>query len=672
MAETVRYKDGEIAKGLKILESAQDKLKNTRAEMEKAIDAIFVADQYNDLVQAGYSKENVKSAILALVDDSKQQVDNLKKGIEDKVAAIKDFQTNESSNESGFWGFLKTVGSGIFVVGEKLVAGLGTALEGVVDAGASLIGGFCSLLGFKGASDSIANFVAKDWVSEAENKLYNETDFGRGIRNRLSGSWFDVENGWVSNTVKSVGYVTGLAALSCVPGVGTGLAVAGAAGHNLQTQFQKQGDMNHSYLQAAIYATPGTILDVVSANAYKAIGAAAVQFHSAAAGASLGERALVGGSLILESAMKHKFLTAGLVGDLLMNNARNKDNAYRASTASDTTPESSDAGNNIDNPLDNNSLDYDNDNTNPLDDYNINELNQNDDTTTSNSDSTTTPTDSQKDNIIIEIDETNSDKVQEVATNEEKATNAEVADSKVIENTQQNKHIIEDPKQTPTSEGNQTVIETEEKVPTQEGSSNNSQEKEVVYVYENTPSNNGTYNYSTQPEQNISTTQADPTPVETTPTETTPIKEPKENMEGNIISSINSIPTYENQPLPVEKTEKVITKSPDIFIPTAAAFTAAAAAGIGTKGYMESRKMEKEIEEGEENTGIYSEEWNGSDEDMNADYGEEENKTLNNEDDYSYNANSIIEEYEDDENTNRYKATKNNKVEYIENYEYEN
>ena len=53
----------------------------------------------------------------------------------------------------------------------------------------------------------------------------------------------------------------------------------------------------------------------------------------------------------------------------------------------------------------------------------------------------------------------------------------------------------------------------------------------------------------------------------------------------------------------------------------------------------------EEFSEGEENSGFYSEEWNGTDDDIKIDYGTEEEQTLD-DDDNMYSADSIIEKYE--------------------------
>ena len=121
---------------------------------------------------------------------------------------------------------------------------------------------------------------------------------------------------------------------------------------------------------------------------------------------------------------------------------------------------------------------------------------------------------------------------------------------------------------------------------------------------------------------------------------------------GTLASSINNIAGNRNQTVKVPTVDTPIasTSSSNMAIPTAAALSAAAATGIGAKAYMDHRannKNEDEYEEGNENSGFASEEWNGTEEDIKLDYGtEDQNQYLDSDDDYSYSADSIIEKYE--------------------------
>ena len=127
---------------------------------------------------------------------------------------------------------------------------------------------------------------------------------------------------------------------------------------------------------------------------------------------------------------------------------------------------------------------------------------------------------------------------------------------------------------------------------------------------------------------------------------------------GNLASSITNTQSYKNQTIKIPITTGTVEEaSTNVAIPTAAALSAAAAAGIGAKAYMDYKENHKEnedeeesYEDGEENNGLYTEEWNGSEDDMKIDYGNEEEATLDDDDDYKYSANSIIEKYEDGNN----------------------
>ena len=119
---------------------------------------------------------------------------------------------------------------------------------------------------------------------------------------------------------------------------------------------------------------------------------------------------------------------------------------------------------------------------------------------------------------------------------------------------------------------------------------------------------------------------------------------------GTLASSITSTNKFSNQTIKIPTSSEAVTSSSsNMAIPTAAAFSAAAAAGIGAKAFLDKKQREKEesdevFGEGSENSGIYSDNWEGSEDDIKVDYGAEEDETLD--DDNSYSADSIIEKYE--------------------------
>lgn len=119
---------------------------------------------------------------------------------------------------------------------------------------------------------------------------------------------------------------------------------------------------------------------------------------------------------------------------------------------------------------------------------------------------------------------------------------------------------------------------------------------------------------------------------------------------GTLASSITSTNKFSNQTIKIPtSSESISAGTSNMAIPTAAAFSAAAAAGIGAKAYVDKKEREKEekdgaFEDGDENSGIYSDNWDGSEDDIKVDYGTEEDETLD--DDNSYSADSIIEKYE--------------------------
>ena len=122
---------------------------------------------------------------------------------------------------------------------------------------------------------------------------------------------------------------------------------------------------------------------------------------------------------------------------------------------------------------------------------------------------------------------------------------------------------------------------------------------------------------------------------------------------GKLASSVTSTSSFGNQTIKIPTTPDSIQQSSsgtNMVIPTAAAISTAAAAGIGAKAYMEhkenSKNDDEEFSEGEENNGFYTEEWNGNDDDIKIDYGTEKEQTLDDDVDDSYSADSIIQKYE--------------------------
>lgn len=150
---------------------------------------------------------------------------------------------------------------------------------------------------------------------------------------------------------------------------------------------------------------------------------------------------------------------------------------------------------------------------------------------------------------------------------------------------------------------------------------------------------------------NGSSTSSDPSDPVIAPIDN-PGEDSSSTSAGTLASSITDTSSFKNQTIKIPSSTDAIEQSSqgnNIVIPTAAAISAAAAAGIGAKAYMdhkENSNNEEEFSEGEENEGFYSEEWNGTEDDIKVDYGTDEEQSLDAEDDYSYSADSIIEKYE--------------------------
>ena len=121
---------------------------------------------------------------------------------------------------------------------------------------------------------------------------------------------------------------------------------------------------------------------------------------------------------------------------------------------------------------------------------------------------------------------------------------------------------------------------------------------------------------------------------------------------GTLASSISSTKSRKNETIKINSPSEAIqpaSSKNNYVIPTAAALSASAAAGIGAKAYMDHKKNNTNEEEfeGDENNGYTSEEWNGSEDDIKIDYGSgNDENSLDEDDDYAYSADSIIERYE--------------------------
>ncbi len=133
----------------------------------------------------------------------------------------------------------------------------------------------------------------------------------------------------------------------------------------------------------------------------------------------------------------------------------------------------------------------------------------------------------------------------------------------------------------------------------------------------------------------------DPNKPATPETPETPIKK-KDVPKGTLASSITTANMRKEK---VSKINKPIDSNStqvknDYIIPTAAALSASAAAGIGTKAYIDysnnNWRKEDDDDDEEKKDEINTEEWDGSEDDMNVEYGIKDST-------------EIIEELDDDE-----------------------
>lgn len=661
----VEYKAGEVAKGLDILESAEKKLSTTSTDMEKAIDRIFAADRYNDLAYIGLDKETIKRSIVEAIDQSKSTINKLRSGIQDKANELNEYITFK--REHPVLNFFKDLGGSLLIGIEKLAAGLLSAGEGILDAGAVLVGSVSSWFGNNEFKNDCLKWARRDLVSEGEQWFYKDTSFGRFLD--LNSFWG--EDNVASDVLKGVGYVGGLALMTAIPYLGPAVTATAAFGHNMQEQLQKQDEDNLSVLRALPMATLGTVIDTYGAKSL----ATAVSttknlgFGMAKAGWKAGGKQTV----------KELGSIGIAVGTEAKNNGkdRNSSSGGTEDTYIPTGDDSSDStGDNSSDTIGQDSVEDNNNNNNNGNDNNSgNNNNGNNNNNNNGNNGSGNSSGGSKDNYkeeveyVIETEEKKVDTTPETQTEPEKVKDVDTGKTDTTPDTPSETpdKVEVTPDVEPTTPNNDDSTGSTKTDPTP---AQQEPQKETIYVYERNPGGNAGGTVAANP-NNIDSTEVDPQPVETPPTEVE--VPPQETFEGTMHSSISSIPTYSNQEVPTVPQETVVTTKQNMAIPTAAALSAAAAAGIGTKAYMDYKEADnsKQNVEGEENGGFYSEEWNGSEDDMNLNYGSEKERTLNNEDDYSYNANSIIEDYEEEGSTNRYKANKNNSAEYSEDYSYE-
>ena len=136
-------------------------------------------------------------------------MEELYKMVKSKQEEIEDYK-----NANGF----KKFGMTIAMAGSKLLEGIASVGENIIDAGATLVGCVGGLFS-SDFQDSCAEFIKKDHVGEAFHNFNEAT----GINKYSAMS----ENGTMAKVFKGIGVATGYVALAAATG-GTVNAIAGA------------------------------------------------------------------------------------------------------------------------------------------------------------------------------------------------------------------------------------------------------------------------------------------------------------------------------------------------------------------------------------------------------------------------------------------------------------
>ena len=204
------------------LTEAKDTLSNIDSGMSSGLSLIVGARGSNYLDTS--TLNTGKAAAEACISD----IDTMIATIQEKAQAILDY-----NNDVSKMGFGKRLLGTIGMFGSKLVEGVFTAGEQLVDGFASIIGWGAGLFGAKDFKAKVGEFVAKDHVGDAFHNFYYNTSFGKS----MTQASYMKEDGKLANFTKGVGTAVGYAAaiyftggaLGAATGFGSGTAAGMAA-----------------------------------------------------------------------------------------------------------------------------------------------------------------------------------------------------------------------------------------------------------------------------------------------------------------------------------------------------------------------------------------------------------------------------------------------------------
>ena len=141
------------------------------------------------------------------------------------------------------WDGVKEVGATVVVGATSILSGVADIAEAVVDGGAYIAAGVMDLVGLDDAAKSTREFIARDWVDEANQALYGEGGILKGVNDASHWKYDSPEMQGLRDLSKKVTQFAAATALTICTG---GLATAGVGflfglGEASEDSYQKYG-----------------------------------------------------------------------------------------------------------------------------------------------------------------------------------------------------------------------------------------------------------------------------------------------------------------------------------------------------------------------------------------------------------------------------------------------
>lgn len=219
-----------VEQALGSLNSAVSAINNTNTDIQKGVNQIMNARGAGDLGINASAFTSIQPEILSYIEE-------IESSIKSKAAEIEEY-----SAASGVQKFFSTAGMSVL----KLIEGIGTAGENLIDGGASLLAWGSGLFGNKDFQDSVAEWIKKDHVGDF---FYNQ--YENGALKDINKYSVMSHTGTAANVLKGIGVATGYVLASSIPGVGLGastaLATVGGIGSGTQQGLQLGQTFNEAF-----------------------------------------------------------------------------------------------------------------------------------------------------------------------------------------------------------------------------------------------------------------------------------------------------------------------------------------------------------------------------------------------------------------------------------------